>query len=281
MSVLNMPMMQAARVLKAQQEPFATTTSAQSAYDLTMHGKRVRQVLAFNALHQTDWQGRVELSSAARTNIVGDLTEHAADSGYGTFHSNFLTTANNIVEPATGLTLRQVNLSPSGGGNAQILNDLQGWPVQPGQTIYVRYIIQPGSMTYTQVGCYGTGVGTTFRATCDFATGTVDTGTGDGEVLQLVEIAPGVWLIEYSAVAPTVINLWGPRLVWTLASDPTNYQPYLSSPSITVGSSGSYIANTTASPVTVTDYTRTGNTITLAQPHDATLDWDGDCRVVG
>src|SRR5699024_2087279 len=112
-----------------------------------------------------------ELSSEARTNLAGDLSQSSL--GYQGFRAKFGPTSNNVHDPLSGLDLREIILDPDAIGNGQLVFVLDGM-VQPQDVVYVRFLIQPGNLTYTKVGCYGGVVGATFAATCNFASGQVE-----------------------------------------------------------------------------------------------------------
>src|SRR5699024_7983021 len=65
------PMMQCAGRIRVKGCPFGAPDGVSSSFQLAdRHGHAVTKDVRIQSIHQTDWQGRVELSSEARTNYA-------------------------------------------------------------------------------------------------------------------------------------------------------------------------------------------------------------------
>lgn len=237
--------------VRVSNEQFFTGDGATSTAQLSVNGEDVVEA-NIKSIHQTDWQGRVELSSEARTNYI--------DRAFSAIHGA-QTPGIDGVRPGTTTGTR---FTSSGGDSYAVANI----PVDA-----------PAGKTYT----FGVWLKTDSPDTA--LDGGVQLFAYEGLAnVSAVVVQPsdtyGLFTITHTVAADsTATNL-------TLRIDcpknnsatPGAYVDY-DCPMLTDGATlGAYIPTTT-SPVTITDYTAsdTGQ-ITLGQPlaDQGTLDWTGD-----
>lgn len=254
---------------------FATGDGSTGAFQLVdRHGQPVTSDIQIASIHQTDWQGRVELSSEARTNYLSDSQfSQSSTSSFGKYapgNADGLSTA--IVD--TGVTsagIPYIDLHVSGTTTAVQYNFLAYGPAitEAGDWIASGWFAliagaAPASSFY--VGCSEGGPSPNWHQT-----------------------AKNMYLTGDLSYWETPINSTeaiGTRMQWRFgfksnAGEVIDFTVRIAAPMlVNADTVGAYIPTTTA-PVTVTDYTASDTgLITLGQPlaDGGTLDWTGTAR---
>ena len=259
--------------------PFGTPDGVTSAFQLAdKYGFPIRATAAVTAMHRTDWQGRQALAATARANdcqYSEDFTHWIAD---GITWSGLLA----IFAGAVNLTKGVESLGLNGGG---------GHKYRIGVTIstsgsYTRsFLALAGTRTAVQMWEWGLAGLTGASSFFDLTTGIA---TGDGSP-WMVNLGGGIWRCCKNinpSVAGGMVAAIGP-------SDGTGTQgyngdgvsyAYFGASQVESGSIATPYIYTTATAVTVTDYTYTPSGVaTMGQipVASAVLDWDGSGLSVG
>jgi hypothetical protein len=203
--------------------------------------------IILTSLSRTDWQGTTTLSSVPRTNLISH-TEIPATGSTWSF--------------SQGAGAVSVSTGPDGTACAQI-----NWTAV-GQDVASSTFAQVAGQTYTGVIWINPSVDLTsgYVWVVGNIVKTIDSGAN--------KIPANTWTkIQYSAVASVSTTAYG--IMIRSGVYPCSIK--LAAPACYLGSSaGIFIPNTTGSPLASTDYTISGNTVTLAQSTSAgNIKWTG------
>lgn len=225
--------------------PFGTEATGTTGYTLKdYHGNDVdaAKIKSLTGIHQTDWQGRIELSDAPRTQIYPDSENMSAiythsvgatwTSGYADGPDGRANMAGRLTTPATGTTYVIFLDAITTGSHQQQCSVWAKSNTGSDQSVQIRV-----------------------------------NGSGTGVVSQTVGAA---W--TRIAALPVTSGISRSYIGFS-----NNLDIMLAYMQCWEGDSpaGVYIP-TTSTPVTLTDYTLSDNQITLGQVSDgATLDWTG------
>lgn len=234
--------------------PTGTEATGTSVYTLKdYHGNDVgaSKIKTQAGIHQTDWQGRQLLYPTARTNLVPDSTDLSIGPDWYNFGGNITSMQGGFADP-------------SGGTDAFgfLVSDAIG-------------------ALYWFAGAFADGTGVQLEGSIWLRadvplTGRVATNsTGSGKPVSVGsqwsryvshDVFSTVRGIQYGIDQASATGLPSGTRLYAYAPMQTE---------VGGGSDGAYIP-TTSTPVTLTDYTQSGNQVTLGQISDgATLDWTG------
>jgi len=266
------PMMQCAGRIRVKGCPFGAPDGVSSSFQLAdRHGHAVTKDVRIQSIHQTDWQGRVELSEQPRTNLAlhsGDMSQWQAANG----------TSAASASTAPDGTVSMCRLTGNGATGSQALH--LGTSLGVGVTALSCVFVRRDQNRYAKILGFGNGA-----AGCGF-----DLQTGESQVNGDWDDCGCILLdATYALIWGIVTPLSSDEAWYGLASNLNGSNPTTPGaeldfwgamviPGVTIP--GAYIP-TTDSPVTVTDYTHDGQGgITTGQVPGATasLDWTGTAR---
>ena len=259
---------------------FGTPDGVTSAFQLAdKYGCLIVTNANVTAMHRTDWQGRQLLSATARTN------DCPASENFTTWQHDGLTMG--VTDPIFGgaVTLTQgiESAGLNGGGGHKFYYS----PVAiPAAGVYTRsFLAMAGTRTSVQMWEYSIAGLSTLSAFYDLTTGIA---TGDGNP-WMVNLGSGIWRCckninpSASGSMNVTIGLSDGTGTQGYNGDGVSYA-YIGASQVESGSIATPYIYTTATAVTVTDYTYTPSGVaTMGQipGASAVLDWDGSGLSVG
>lgn len=259
-------------------EPFLTASGGETSAPLTIGGVALAGTPTVSAIHRTDWQGRQLLYSTARANYQRQ-TEALNDTSYWST-SNVTVTASSTQVGGSGPAYWTVQRTASSGS---ALSSLQPSAATGsiGSTSIFRVWLRAGTVSSCDIGMVGAGTPTSYACTAAIISGPGSVSAGGSAFAPHISGLSTTQdtCIELSRIKPATDTGTATCYIYpNNTGGNTGDSLLVAAPNFFNSLSGAYIPATTTTPITVTDYTLSGSTVSLGQAASAgaVYDWAGN-----